>query len=124
MDRGRKSDVKRVWLRATEAGALATLLAVSVGAQTLTVKPERLSYKPGDTIVFAGEIKTTAGVPLVGRATGVDDPVGSLCALGPMTDRPGKFTYRRAVPSSTKVGVYAVDGHVKPRVSDPIAGMS
>jgi len=81
-------------------------LVAAYGVNNLTVRPNQLSYQPGNTILFSGQLKTSTGQPVFGTRIGIDDPVGMVCTLGPITDSNGRFTYQRILPPSAK-GVYA-----------------
>jgi hypothetical protein len=80
-------------------------LATFASATTLSIKPEKLFYLPGNVIKFTGKVTNILGQGIYGIQVEVDDPIRLFCTLTPKTDLLGNFTYTSTIPSSAK-GIY------------------
>lgn len=72
-----------------------------------TVRPNKLDYSIGETVVFTGTLKTPAGKAISGVNIGVDDALSEVCTIGPKTDINGNFSYSTKVKSNA-MGIYGL----------------
>ena len=79
--------------------------ALAATPSSLSIKPNLLSYSPGNTITFTGKVTDIFGAGVYGVQVGVDDPVKQFCSLCPKTNLFGSFTYTSTIPSTCK-GIY------------------
>jgi GH25 family lysozyme M1 (1,4-beta-N-acetylmuramidase) len=71
----------------------------------LTVRPDKLVYLPGQTIIFNGSLKTSSGQPVPNTRIPIDDPIHQICLQGALTDNNGNFEFP-ITSSNTTLGVY------------------
>lgn len=91
---------------ALESSTDVNSLQKTLAQNNLSVSPDKLFYQAGNTINFSGTFTDSKGNGISGAQIGIDDPVRLVCALGPKTDKGGKFAYSVGLPSTAK-GIYA-----------------
>ena len=104
---GRVGDTEYSYkIRAQKSASCLSSFTSCVSARTLgssvpilNVRPDKLEYLPGQTVVFSGSLSTSTGQPVPNTLVGVDDPMMGMCIEGPRTDISGNFRYESLVPT-------------------------
>ncbi|MHB9039908.1 MAG: T9SS type A sorting domain-containing protein [Melioribacteraceae bacterium] len=81
-----------------------TFKKVEASVGILSVRPEKLEYLPGQTVVFIGSLLTSTGQPIPYTQVNVDDPLVAWCSSS-TTDINGNFRYESLAPNRAS-GIY------------------